>query len=121
MATKTNRSRGKQKTETPLPADEIPRAAARARLPPHALPAAERIAIEDRTREQITGAIAPGLALACDQLGEEIASIAENGGHGDDYANVADALLTVWRIRWELGLTPKANNDYGTEGREVAS
>lgn len=48
------------------------------------------------------------LVMVCDQLGEEIATMAErDGGAGglEDNANVIDALLTLWRIRWELGLT----------------
>jgi len=100
MATKTKNTRGtksrKRPTEKPVDA-EIRRAAERAGID----------SPEDRAHDRIVAAIGPKLALACDQLGEEIASYRDPNA-GGDFSNVVDALYTIWSVRWELGLTPNA-------------
>jgi hypothetical protein len=106
--------------ETPLPSGLIAMAAARAgittpeleaclRIPPRIDPAV--VAAEEAERARIAAAIGPRLVLACDQLGEEIAAIADSAGgagRGGDDHNVVDVLLNLWKIRWELLLTPNA-------------
>jgi hypothetical protein len=87
---------------------EIRRAAERAGIPVPLTEAQQaRQELKDRLRDEFSQGIAPNLLLACEQLSEEVAAIAAAGGTSDDNANVVDALLSLWKIRWELGLTPK--------------
>jgi hypothetical protein len=96
----------KAKTTIAQPKSTNKRTAEKLSIPPLPTPGQQaRIDLDARARAQVVYAIAPDLAQACDELGEEIASIAASGS--GDYANVADALLSVWKVRWELGLTPK--------------
>jgi hypothetical protein len=100
-----------KRPEAPVPEGEVERAAARAGIPPRLSEEQQKQQdLKDRLRFELARDIAPGLVLACDQLSEEIAAIAEGAGgagNGGDDANVIDALLTLWKLRWELGLTPK--------------
>lgn len=53
--------------------------------------------------------VSESLALACDQLGETIAGLHSDvqGINSCSYEqNALDALTTLWRARWELGLLP---------------
>lgn len=98
-----------KRPEGPLPPDAIFRAAERAgvkpTIPPPRDPAVK--AAEEAAHDRIVAVIGPKLVLACDQLGEEIASYREPHA-GGDFSNVVDALYTIWSVRWELGLTPNA-------------
>ncbi len=100
---KTRARRGA--AEQPVDA-EIRRAAERIGIP------AEELVRQRRDREEerlIRDRVGEKLVLACDQLGEQLATLADNaggGGCGASDANVMDALLTVWRLRWDLGLFP---------------
>lgn len=58
------------------------------------------------------------LAIACDQLGEAIATEHGRGGDGDPH-QLLEALTTLWRLRWEMGFTGgEVVADYGRETRE---
>jgi hypothetical protein len=92
-----SKPRTKRAAEKPVDA-EIRRAAERMGIP---LP-----------EYALKGLVAPMLVKACDQLGEEIAACADCGGDSD---NVVDALLTLWKLRWELGLTPNHVEDEHAE------
>ncbi len=95
--------RTKNAAEQPVD-DEIRRAAERIGIP------SEELVRQRRNREEerlIRDRVGERLVLVCDQLGEELATIADSaggGGCGGNDANVMDALLTVWRLRWDLGL-----------------
>jgi hypothetical protein len=95
----------KRAGEKPVDA-EIRRAAERIGIPP------EEVARQRRDREEqrlIADRVGEKLILACDQLGEELAAIADiagGGGNGGDDAYVMNALVTLWRLRWDLGLFP---------------
>lgn len=57
----------------------------------------------------VTSRFGEALIRACDQLGQELARAAEWQAWGKgafDADNIMEALLTLWQLRWELGLTP---------------
>jgi hypothetical protein len=86
---------------------EIRRAAARAGIHVHTIDREVERRANDAAHARLVTWIAPALVHACDQLGEEIATIADSGGTRSDANNVVDTLLLLWKLRWELGLTPK--------------
>jgi hypothetical protein len=103
---KSKATRTQRATEKPVDA-EIRRAAERAGTPVLTPEQEAERRADEAARHRLVTWIAPTLVHACDQLGEEIAAIADSGGTGSDAENVVDALLLLWKLRWELGLTPK--------------
>jgi hypothetical protein len=72
------------------------------------IPAGDESAL-GRARDQIAAALTPHLIRACELLSEEIATIADAGDGGDNH-NVIDALLSIWRVRWEIGALAAETN-----------
>jgi hypothetical protein len=99
---------GRKQTNRSRPVDaELRRAAERIGIPVLTPEQEAERRADEAARDRLVTWIAPTLVHACDQLGEEIAAIADSGGTGFDAENVIDALKLLWKLRWELGLTPK--------------
>jgi hypothetical protein len=99
---KIARSKRKQKASAANPA--ILRAAERLNGKPEKTSADHY----DAAVRHVSGLVGEHIVRACDQIGEEIATYAEHDCiNVESLGNIADALLSLWRVRWELGMTDR--------------
>jgi hypothetical protein len=102
--TRTKRTT-KRTPETPLPANAIPRAAARAGIP--GVPAkVERKMSRKETGEYIAALVGQSIVLASELLAEQIAAAQKNEDHELE-SDLSYINVELWKCRWELGLLPE--------------